>query len=261
MAGKRISSSIFARIGILLPVVLWFACTSVTNGFVPQHPSRSCDSRNLVMHAWFAGEKKSSTPKVQKPDDFVLPEPKPLQIDESTDMGRFTRNTLAFAIRLGVGAFVLGWKIDTIFYKDDENVESKKYSLSLGPFSIRDTSSVLNTEDPSAVPRPEKPLVLYEYDASPYCKRVREFINLLDLTVEYRPCPGARQGKFSDELYEKTGRRTVSYLFEMICTVAVLSAWLCLNWLCHGFSAYLFSNVFAFVWKYALWPGSLFVRP
>jgi len=57
-------------------------------------------------------------------------------------------------------------------------------------------------------------LVLYEYDASPYCKRVREMINLLDLTVEYRPCPGARQGSFSDELYEKTGRRTVPYLYD-----------------------------------------------
>ena len=229
MAGTRTSFSIFARIGTLLPFVLWFACITATNGFVPQNPSRSCDTRNLVLHAWFTGEKKPPSPKVQKPDDFVLPEPKPLQIDESTDMGRFTRNTLAFAIRLGVGAFVLGWKIDTIFYRDDENAESKKYSLSLGPFSIRDTSSVLTTEGPSAVPRPEKPLVLYEYDASPYCKRVREFINLLDLTVEYRPCPGARQGKFSDELYEKTGRRTVRYFFAILCVFTFLSDVLFLN--------------------------------
>lgn len=38
-------------------------------------------------------------------------------------------------------------------------------------------------------------------------------INMLDLTVEYRPCPGAREG-FSDELYERTGRRTVPYLID-----------------------------------------------
>ncbi|OEU14536.1 hypothetical protein FRACYDRAFT_188283, partial [Fragilariopsis cylindrus CCMP1102] len=63
-------------------------------------------------------------------------------------------------------------------------------------------------------PRPTIPLVLYEYDSSPYCKRVREIINLLDLTVEYRPCPGARDGNFSTELYEKTGRRTVPYLYD-----------------------------------------------
>jgi len=35
----------------------------------------------------------------------------------------------------------------------------------------------------------------------------------LDLTVEYRPCSGARAG-FSDELFERTGRRTVPYLID-----------------------------------------------
>lgn len=38
-------------------------------------------------------------------------------------------------------------------------------------------------------------------------------INLLDLTVEYRPCPGARAG-FSDQLFQRTGRRTVPYLVD-----------------------------------------------
>ena len=38
-------------------------------------------------------------------------------------------------------------------------------------------------------------------------------LNLLDITVEYRPCPGARAG-FSDELFQRTGRRTVPYLID-----------------------------------------------
>lgn len=59
-------------------------------------------------------------------------------------------------------------------------------------FRIRDCSSVLKD-----APRPEKPLVLHEYDASPYCKRVREMIHLLDLTVEYRPCPALVHDKAS----------------------------------------------------------------
>ena len=169
---------------------------------------------NTFLDNIFKNDAASTTPRVQKPEGFVIPEPRPLTISESTDIARFTKNTLAFVIRLGVGAFVLGWKIDTFFYKDDDNNENenegetnknKKYSLALGPFSIRETISVLNTGDVTALPRPNQPLVLYDYEASPYCKRVREFINLLDLTVEYRPCPGARQGKFSDELYEKTG--------------------------------------------------------
>jgi len=145
-----------------------------------------------------------SRPKVQVPKDFVVPEPKPLSIAKGTDLVDFAKATLSLAVRLGTGAFTLGWKIDSFFH-DDANT----YSLKLGPFSIRDSSSVLDQ-----APRPKKPLILYQYDGSPYCKRVREMINLLDLTVEFRPCPGARQGKFSDELFERTGRRTVPYLID-----------------------------------------------
>ena len=210
------SASVFPRVGILLiSLILWFSEVSVSNGFVSRNPSKhrySANNNDLALRGWFT-DNKASAPKVEKPENFVVPEPKPLTISASTDIARFTRNSMAFVFRLGVGAFVLGWKIDSIFYKDNDD-ETKKYSLALGPFSIRDSSSVLSNGD---VPRPEQPLVLYEYDASPYCKRVREFINLLDLTVEYRPCPGARQGKFSDELFEKTGRRTVSVLCACLC--------------------------------------------
>jgi hypothetical protein len=39
-------------------------------------------------------------------------------------------------------------------------------------------------------PRPKKPLILYEYEASPDCRKVREACTILDLTVDFRPCPG-----------------------------------------------------------------------
>jgi glutathione S-transferase len=146
-------------------------------------------------------------PKVSLPKDFFLPEPKPLSLTRSENVPDALKSSLALAVRLGTGAFVLGWKIDTLFAPDDDG----KYALPLGPFRIRDSSSVL---DDAPRPAAAKPLILYEYDASPYCKRVREMINLLDLTVEYRPCPGARDGSFSDELFRRTGRRTVPYLID-----------------------------------------------
>jgi len=149
--------------------------------------------------------KSGSTPKVQAPSDFMLPEPKPLTVTRSGDIPSLLKSSFALAFRLGTGAFVLGWKVDTLFAPKDDG----KYALTLGPFKLRDSSSVLTD-----APRPEKHLILYEYDASPFCKRVREMINLLDLTVECRPCPGARQGKFSQELFERTGRRTVPYLID-----------------------------------------------
>lgn len=41
--------------------------------------------------------------------------------------------------------------------------------------------------DPGA--RPERDLVLYEFEACPFCRRVREALTRLDLEVEVRPCP------------------------------------------------------------------------
>ena len=49
------------------------------------------------------------------------------------------------------------------------------------------------------------------YDNS---KRVREALSMLDLVVEYRPCPNARYG-FSDELSTRTlGSRTIPFLVD-----------------------------------------------
>ncbi|MCH8497030.1 MAG: glutathione S-transferase N-terminal domain-containing protein [Marinobacter sp.] len=39
------------------------------------------------------------------------------------------------------------------------------------------------------VPQPEKPLILYDMEACPYCRRVREVFSALHLDVEIRPCP------------------------------------------------------------------------
>ena len=148
---------------------------------------------------------KPASPKVTVPKDFVLPEPRPLTLTRPENLGDVLKSGAALAVRLATGVFVLGWKIDTL----TAPVEDGKYALQLGPLRVRDSSSVL-----ADAPRPSKPLILYEYDASPYCQRVREMANLLDLTVEYRPCPGARQGAFSQELLQRTGRQTVPYLID-----------------------------------------------
>ena len=37
--------------------------------------------------------------------------------------------------------------------------------------------------------RPEKPLILYEYEACPFCRKVREALTALDLQADIRPCP------------------------------------------------------------------------
>jgi glutathione S-transferase len=70
------------------------------------------------------------------------------------------------------------------------------------------------------LPRPVGRLVLYEFDSSPFCRKVRDAAAILDLELEIRPCPGAggqRGGacnQFSDDLFARTGRRTVPYLID-----------------------------------------------
>mmetsp|Transcript_12342 Transcript_12342/g.13700 ORF Transcript_12342/g.13700 Transcript_12342/m.13700 type:complete len:346 (-) Transcript_12342:68-1105(-) len=172
------------------------------NAFTPLQTTRTSGGSSILsMNA-----KKKSAPKVEVPADFQIPEPKPLTLTRTSDLPAVLKSSAALVLRLATSVFVLGWKIDSFFY--DEN-DTTKYSLKVGPFRIRDTSSVLGD-----APRPEKPLILYEYDSSPFCKRVRETINLLDLTVEYRPCPGARQSAFSQEMLEKTGKQTIPYLID-----------------------------------------------
>jgi len=83
------------------------------------------------------------------------------------------------------------------------------YALKLGPLYISDDSASLRGE----LKRPKGHLTLYEFDSSPFCRKVRDALTALDLEVDCRPCPGAVAG-FSDELFERTGRRTVPYLVD-----------------------------------------------
>ena len=205
------------------------AFSSTTTSFHHRASSSSSSSSSTLLSMGFlddlfnpssASKIISTSPKVEIPPGFEIPEPKPLTITSAADIPSILKSSIALGVRLGTSAFVLGWKIDTFFYNDEDNVDeneneneqtkAKKYSLPLlGFINLRDSSSVLDN-----APRPKQPLVLYEYDGSPYCKRVREMINILDLTVEYRPCPGARQSAFSKELFDLTGKQTVPYLID-----------------------------------------------
>ncbi|KAH8077597.1 glutathione S-transferase [Aureococcus anophagefferens] len=110
------------------------------------------------------------------------------------------------------GVFVLGWRPSYVAAFGatllGEAPKDGEYVLELGPFKFRDDSSVL----PAA--RPAKPVVIYEYESSPFCRKVREACCLFDLEVEYRPVPGARGGAFARELLETSGRMTVPYMVD-----------------------------------------------
>ena len=59
-------------------------------------------------------------------------------------------------------------------------------------------------------PRPEQALELYEFEACPYCRRVREALTVLDLDAVIRPCP--RGGT----VYRPAQKRRGSGLFPFL---------------------------------------------
>lgn len=142
-------------------------------------------------------------PKVSAPEGFQAPEPKPLSVTRGDWLPVVASGTAALAARLGTGIFVSGWR-PRIVSPDD--VPEGEYALKLGPIAIKDYSSTL-----ADARKPAKPLVLYEYEASPFCRKVREALSMLDLEVTFLPCPGARQG-FASELERKGGKMMVPYL-------------------------------------------------
>ena len=158
-----------------------------------------------------AAAPKAKAPKVSAPAGFSAPEPKPLTA--TGDFQSLLTGSAALALRAATGILVTGWRPRLSLTKpaaDERMPISKEYALKLGPLYLMDSSATLRQE----VKRPKETIVLYEYDASPFCKKVREACAILDLDVLMKPCPGARKG-FSDELAELSGgKRTVPCLVD-----------------------------------------------
>jgi len=61
--------------------------------------------------------------------------------------------------------------------------------------------------------QPAKALKLYEFEGSPFCRRVREVITLLNLDVEIYPCPKGGQ-KYRQIVKAKGGKRQFPFLID-----------------------------------------------
>jgi glutathione S-transferase len=61
-------------------------------------------------------------------------------------------------------------------------------------------------------PRPQQPLELYDFEACPYCRRVREALSVLDLEAVIYPCP--RGGTRFRPRVRETGRQMFPFLVD-----------------------------------------------
>jgi glutathione S-transferase len=62
-------------------------------------------------------------------------------------------------------------------------------------------------------PRPAQPLELYEFEACPYCRKVREALTVLDLDAVIRPCPKGGS-RFRPEVKRRGGKEQFPYLVD-----------------------------------------------
>lgn len=62
-------------------------------------------------------------------------------------------------------------------------------------------------------PRPEQPLELYEFEACPYCRKVREALTMLDLEAMIYPCPKDAP-RFRKKVVAKGGKAQFPYLVD-----------------------------------------------
>jgi len=61
--------------------------------------------------------------------------------------------------------------------------------------------------------RPEKTLRLYEFEACPFCRKVREALSILDLDADVFPCP-KRAPRFRPEVSRRGGKAQFPFLVD-----------------------------------------------
>lgn len=144
----------------------------------PLRLSRGLRGRPLASSARRACAPRAAVSGPEKPKDFTPPTPRRgfVRPDRLLDVAA---GTAGLFVRLGAGALVDGYRVKK---EDGKMVE---YSSTL----------------PDA--KPAKPLRLFEFEACPFCRKVREAVTMLDLDLLVFPCP--KDGKTYREYVKATG--------------------------------------------------------
>uniref|UniRef100_A0A0G4FZI0 GST N-terminal domain-containing protein n=1 Tax=Chromera velia CCMP2878 TaxID=1169474 RepID=A0A0G4FZI0_9ALVE len=102
--------------------------------------------------------------------------------------------------RLGSGITVSGYKVGI---EKTNQTTADAQSSSPAEYALFDFGGRRTVEGSALGARPAKPVVLYEFEGCPFCKKVREAVSILDLDVEMRPCP--KDGTTYREYVSQTG--------------------------------------------------------
>mmetsp|Transcript_69030 Transcript_69030/g.112032 ORF Transcript_69030/g.112032 Transcript_69030/m.112032 type:complete len:335 (+) Transcript_69030:1-1005(+) len=124
-----------------------------------------------------------------------------------------------FLFRAGFGALTNGWSIR--IEKDD----ASKYAFArFGGYMTVEDSKI------SQFARPSLPVQLYEFEGCPFCRKVREAVAILDLDVEFKPCP-MNGPTYRPEAMLKGGKRQFPYLVDPNTNTAMYESDAIINYL------------------------------
>ncbi|EKX35174.1 hypothetical protein GUITHDRAFT_43846, partial [Guillardia theta CCMP2712] len=99
-------------------------------------------------------------------------------------------------------AFASGYSIGI-----KKDVPSSYSVFRFGGFMVSEESAT------SSFPRPALPLQIYEFESCPFCRKVREAVAILDLDVEFLPCPKGG-GVYRAQVQEMGGKQQFPFLVD-----------------------------------------------
>ncbi|KAL9242225.1 hypothetical protein vseg_016246 [Gypsophila vaccaria] len=129
--------------------------------------------------------------------------PKPVRFKSRSDRRKDVLGAAtALLFRLATGVFVSGYSAELV---PKDSIPSDQYAFDIAGSKLKESSKL--------GPRPQKPIVIYEYESCPYCRKVREIVSILDLDVLFYPCP--KNGpNFRPKVVEMGGKQQFPYMVD-----------------------------------------------
>jgi glutathione S-transferase len=175
---RRISAFLFVAIYFKTSSVSAF--TSLRNPFLPKQEQQLVDTSKGQPFLESLNLESSLEPKV------LYTEPKQF-LDVATAF-------MPFIFRRGSGSFAEGYKINIVPRDDTKYSFARIGNYQLSETCARDSTPVMN----------RGPVIIYEFEGCPFCRKVREAVSILSLDVEFRPC--AQGSTWRKEIKDKYGK-------------------------------------------------------
>jgi ABC-type multidrug transport system fused ATPase/permease subunit len=132
-------------------------------------------------------------------------EPVLAKVQRAQQIPNLLTASLPAIFRLGSGIFADGYQIQLVDRDDAKYAylaSDKKQTLETGVFKVDNV---------------EQPIIIYEFESCPFCRKVREACSMLSLPVTFRPCP--KDGPtFRPEIKIKYGSKVSTIVQRMIGT-------------------------------------------